>query len=248
MDFSADTVPSGLSVCFWRLTGYPLFACLLRGCFPLPHFRGGGPSVGAWRTTDACRSGQVVRFLLIARIVPHASAIVVAASIVHLWGTCGTVWAICMATVLSDPRHVRYVEWEVARAIDAQSPKTQLELAAELGVSARTLRDWAAREDVQARRRELAIQAGGDPVRITQVMNALFQTATDTESAKQVAAAATWAKMAGVIVPKEDGRKRKDASQELRDMGLSAEALQELLLKAAAPKVVPDTIAEIEAR
>lgn len=152
-----------------------------------------------------------------------------------------------MATVLSDPRHVRYVEWEVARAIDAQSPKTQLELAAELGVSARTLRDWAAREDVQARRRELAIQAGGDPVRITQVMNALFQTATDTESAKQVAAAATWAKMAGVIVPKEDGRKRKDASQELRDMGLSAEALQELLLKAAAPQSVPDTIAEIEA-
>jgi hypothetical protein len=114
-----------------------------------------------------------------------------------------------MATVLNDERHVTLVDWLVLRPSGMQEPKTQVLLAESLGVSPRTIRDWMARDDVMARRRELAIQAGGDPERITQVMDALFNQAVDPDSMKQTAAATVWAKMAGVVVPKEDGRSSK---------------------------------------
>jgi hypothetical protein len=151
-----------------------------------------------------------------------------------------------MATVLNDDRHVTLVDWLVLRPSGKQEPKTQVLLAESLGVSPRTIRDWMARDDVVARRRELAIQAGGDPERITQVMDALFTQAVDGDSMKQTAAATVWAKMAGVVVPKEDGRSSKAAAQDLRDMGLPLAALQELLAKASAG-AVPDNIAEIGA-
>jgi hypothetical protein len=162
------------------------------------------------------------------------------------FGGWGTLWAIgSMATVLNDERHVTLVDWLVLRPSGKQEPKTQVLLAESLGVSPRTVRDWMARDDVMARRRELAIQAGGDPERITQVMDALFDQAIDPDSMKQTAAATVWAKMAGVVVPKEDGRSSKAAAQDLRDMGLSVVALQELLAKAAVG--VPDNISMIEA-
>jgi hypothetical protein len=147
-----------------------------------------------------------------------------------------------MATVLNDDRHTTLVEWLVARTVGEQHPKTQLLLAESLGVAPRTIRDWMARDDVQARRRELAIQAGGEPERIKQVMDALFEQAIDPDSMKQTAAATVWAKMAGVVVPKEDGRSTKAGASDLRDMGLSVEKLQELLAKAASTQI-PDTVA-----
>ena len=143
--------------------------------------------------------------------------------------------------MLSDPRHERVANWMTARVVGEQVPKTQVLLAEELGCVERTIRDWSVRDDVLDRRRELAIQLGGDPERVKQVMDALFREALDTESPKQVAAATAWAKIAQVIVPKEDGRKKAGVA-ELHDLGLSSEALQGLLneaVKQAVPDVVP---------
>lgn len=141
---------------------------------------------------------------------------------------------------MGDARHERIAQWFTARVVDQQDPKTQILLAEELGVTTRTVRDWGGRDDVLERRRELAIQLGGDPERVKQVMDALFSEALDSESPKQVAAATAWAKIAQVIVPKEDVRK-KGGVGELHDLGLSAEALQGLLSSAIA-QTVPDTV------
>ena len=137
--------------------------------------------------------------------------------------------------------HERVAQWYTAKAVAQQLPKTALALAEELEVTDRTIRDWAGRDDVLERRRELAIQLGGDPERVKQVMDALFDQATDGDSPKQVQAATAWAKIAQVIVPKEDGRKTKHGAAELHDLGLSPEALQGLL-SAAMKDSIPDTI------
>ena len=199
-----------------------------------------------WCLVDYGCGGSVSDFKVLTywKVCPSSSAIVAGASIE--WGT---KWANYMATQLSDDRHAILVDWLVARPSGTQQPRTQLELAESLGVSPRTVRDWAAREDVQERRRELAIQAGGEPERIKQVMDALFEQAIDGESMKQTAAATVWAKMAGVVVPKPDGRSRKDSVGELHDLGLSAEVLQGLLneaVKQAVPDTVPAEFAERE--
>ena len=150
-------------------------------------------------------------------------------------------WGCCLMGVLGDARHERVANWMTARVVGEQVPKTQVLLAEELGCVERTIRDWSVRDDVLDRRRELAIQLGGDPERVKQVMDALFREALDSDSPKQVAAATAWAKIAQVIVPKEDGRKKAGVA-ELHDLGLSSEALQGLLneaVKQAVPDVVP---------
>lgn len=147
---------------------------------------------------------------------------------------------ICMG-IMGHAGHERVAQWFTARAAGQQEPKSQVLLAEELGVVDRTIREWSCRDDVLERRRELAIQLGGDPERVKQVMDALFDQATDGESPKQVQAATAWAKIAQVIVPKEDGRKTKHGAAELHDLGLSPEALQGLL-SAAMKDSMPDTV------
>ena len=142
--------------------------------------------------------------------------------------------------LMGNAAHERCAQWFTARAVDQHDPKTQILLAEELGVTDRTIREWGGRDDVLERRRELAIQLGGDPERVKQVMDALFSEALDSESPKQVAAATAWAKIAQVIQPKEDGRKKAGAA-ELHDLGLSSEALQGLL-NTAISQSVPDSI------
>ena len=142
--------------------------------------------------------------------------------------------------ILGNADHERVAQWFTAKVVDEHHPKTQIHLGEELGVTDRTIRTWGEREDVLERRRELAIQLGGDPERVKQVMDALFAEALDSESTKQVQAATAWAKIAQVIQPKEDGR-RKPGVGELHDLGLSTEALQKLLSEAVKDSI-PDTV------
>lgn len=103
-----------------------------------------------------------------------------------------------MRTELNDPRHIALVEWLVS---DPRERGTAREFAASLEVAERTVRGWKEREDVQKRWGERAVEVGGDPERLQRVMDALYSEAVDSESAKQVQAASTWAKLAGAIKP-----------------------------------------------
>lgn len=135
-----------------------------------------------------------------------------------------------MATNLTDPRHLRLVEWLLAKSVGEQQPATQIELAAELQVDPRTLRDWRARDDVQSRWRELAIQVGGDAERIKQVMDALFAQAIDPASPKQVTAATLIAKMVDAIGP----NKRQEKPEERGSLlGFPIEQLEQMLAERA---------------
>ncbi len=49
---------------------------------------------------------------------------------------------------LDDPRHQRLLEWELTPPAQRQ-PQTKNALADELGVAARTLRDWADKPEFQ---------------------------------------------------------------------------------------------------
>lgn len=136
-----------------------------------------------------------------------------------------------MAEHLEDPRKSRYVDWLVTDPAERE-PSSNTALAAELGVSRRTLYDW--RQEPEFRRvwDDLAFKVAGDPERTQRVMDAMFQQAVDPESQKQVQAANAWAKMAGIIKPP---KKDEGGPEKLTD--LSADELDamltELLSKAA---------------
>jgi hypothetical protein len=126
--------------------------------------------------------------------------------------------------VLEDPRHIEFVEWLVS---DPRARGTQEALAERLGVSPRTLRDWKARPDVRKAWEQRAGEVGGDPERFQRVLDAMFEQATDSTSAKQVHAATAWAKMTGAIKPPEDKSKTGPTASDL--LGLPREELEAML-------------------
>lgn len=113
---------------------------------------------------------------------------------------------------IDDPRKIRLVEWLLAKQIGEHSPATKQELADELNVDRRTLYNWEREPAVADRLRELAVQVAGDPERIRQLMDAMFDQALDSESTKQVQAASLIAKMLGLTEKKQEqsADKRKE--------------------------------------
>jgi transcriptional regulator with XRE-family HTH domain len=101
---------------------------------------------------------------------------------------------------LSDPRKVRLLEWLTTPPIE-RSPRTQKELADELMVSPRTIRDW--RDDDRFRRvwEKRAKEVAGDPERIQRVLNALFDAATDPQARDRVAAGKLYLESINAIKP-----------------------------------------------
>lgn len=80
-----------------------------------------------------------------------------------------------------------YIEWLVAPR-EAREPKTKTEVAEWLGVTPKTLRNWE--KDTRVMR--LVSQRTKNNAKIqnaSSILEALYKTATDTESSRQVAAA-----------------------------------------------------------
>lgn len=132
---------------------------------------------------------------------------------------------------LDDPRHQELLLWELT-APASREPKTKNALAAKLGVSDRTLRDWADRPEFQAAWK-LGFQAvAGSLERTKELMDQLFTDATDDKNDKRVMAAKLYFDISKAISPPEPVAVASRRAQELSDtelrLLLSAAALAEL--------------------
>jgi hypothetical protein len=132
---------------------------------------------------------------------------------------------------LTDARHLRLVEW-LTTAPGLREPRTKEQLADELGVSPRTLRDWQNRPEVRARWEKEAVAVAGDPERTQRILDALYNAATDPEARDRVQAAKAWAEMTGAIKPKPK-ETQLDASTVQNRGVVTDEALEQLIIEAA---------------
>jgi uncharacterized protein YunC (DUF1805 family) len=107
-----------------------------------------------------------------------------------------------MAAGLSDPRHVRLVEW-LTTPPSLREPSTKQELAEELGVATRTLRDWQTKPEVRKAWEVRAVEVAGEPDRVQRVLDELYATATDRTSRGHVAAAKLYLEAVDAIKPPE---------------------------------------------
>lgn len=101
---------------------------------------------------------------------------------------------------LEDPRHQRLVDWLTTPKTE-RKPSTAKELAVELEVSERTLRDWKERSYIRAAWEEQAKVVVGSPERAQDVLEAMYQRAVDPLDAKQVQAAKLYLEAIDAIKP-----------------------------------------------
>ena len=78
---------------------------------------------------------------------------------------------------------------------------TMKELAVDLGVSDRTLRDWKERREIREVWEEQAKKVVGSPERARDVLEAMYQRAIDSTDAKQVQAAKLYLEAIEAIKP-----------------------------------------------
>jgi len=162
-----------------------------------------------WRVSQAVRLGAPLAF--------HASPVVLApwCSVgrsggvaplrgLHCYGqgvpfgTRDTLPIVVMA--LEDPRHQRLVDWLTTPKQERQ-PSTAKDLARELGVSERTLRDWKERSYIREQWEDQAKKVVGSPERAQDVLEAMYQRAIDSTDAKQVQAAKLYLEAIEAIRP-----------------------------------------------
>jgi hypothetical protein len=102
--------------------------------------------------------------------------------------------------ILPDERHEKFLCWLLAPRAE-RAPRTQEELAKEVGVNPRTLRDWRMRKDFldeyATRTRELA----GDWEVVKGIYDTLANVAQDEKNPKMVAAAKLFLEAVGAIQP-----------------------------------------------
>ena len=101
---------------------------------------------------------------------------------------------------LEDPRHQRLVDWLTTPKQERQ-PSTMKQLAVELGVHDRTLRDWKERPDVREKWEDQSRKVIGSPERAQDVLEAMYQRAMDSTDAKQVQAAKLYLEAIDAIKP-----------------------------------------------
>lgn len=120
---------------------------------------------------------------------------------------------------LDDPRHQRLLEWELTPPA-ARVPSSKNALAAELGVSDRTLRTWGEKPEFQAAWR-LAFQAvAGSLERTKAILDQLYADALDPKNEKRVMAAKLHWEIAKAISPPEPETQTSRRAQELSDADL----------------------------
>lgn len=121
----------------------------------------------------------------------------------------------------------QYLDWLLTSPKDREL--TQTKLADQLGVSARTLRDWKQHDTFFAVWQKEARRIGGGPERTQQAMDALHQIFQDEESrsSDRVAAAKEFMRYAQAINPPEESDKPKTVEE------MSLEELNSLIAEEA---------------
>lgn len=109
----------------------------------------------------------------------------------------------------SDPKKLRYLQWLTTPKAD-RKPASERQLAAEMGISVKTLYNW--RQQTEFRRRwelETDTIIGGDDRRQA-VFDALFETATDRNHKQHVQAAVAFTKLIAEIQPSAANLRQTD--------------------------------------
>lgn len=99
-----------------------------------------------------------------------------------------------------DPRKVRLMEWLTTPPSERQ-PDSKTKLAAELGVTIRSLRDWMSKPDFREDWDREAKDIVGTPERAQQVLDTLFKAATDPLNRNHVQAAKLYLDATNAITP-----------------------------------------------
>jgi hypothetical protein len=107
-----------------------------------------------------------------------------------------------------------------------RNPPTRAELAAEIGVSLRTLQLWMSRADFRDDWREEAEEVIGDENRAKHVLDVLYQAAIDPNNRQQVQAAKLYLEATKAIQPttKVEVVRPKDLTDEELDAMLAENA------------------------
>lgn len=129
--------------------------------------------------------------------------------------------------MLDDPRMQRVLEWELT-APAARVPRTQIELAAELGVTARSVRDWKDKPEFQAAWKIAFRDVAGSMERTKAILDQLYADAMDQDNDKRTQAAKLHWDISRAIAPPEP-----EVTTSQRAQSLSDAQLRELLSQAA---------------
>lgn len=131
---------------------------------------------------------------------------------------------------LSDWRKQTYLKWLLTPPKERE-PANYTELARMLDVERKTLYNWKEDRDFLEEWERMYLKSVGDPSRKSEIMNTLFQTATDPDDPKHVQAAKTYFEIEGSLKPTKmevqvTQRPAKDLSdEELAELiSLNAEA------------------------
>lgn len=146
-----------------------------------------------------------------------------------------------LAELLSDPRHVKLVEWLTTPPAE-RVPSTQAGIAQKLGVSPRTIRDWQARDDVRRAWSKTAEAVVGDPSKVQEVLETLRETALDATHRQHTQAAKLYLEAVDAIKPPDKAIEVRLTTEELgrwTDEKLEA-AIAEEMARQRAEKVLSE--------
>jgi hypothetical protein len=137
-----------------------------------------------------------------------------------------------MADLLDDARKLRLLDW-LTTPEDRREPKSQNQLADEIGVTAKTLRNWRSEPAFRAAWEKQAKDIVGDPENVQKVLQMLVDGALDTTEtlASRTRAAHEYLTAVDAIRPPAVDMAAKKAA-EMSDDELRA-SLAELLQKEA---------------
>lgn len=135
-----------------------------------------------------------------------------------------------MVVPITDFRKQSYLHWLCTPPKD-RDPKTQIDLAEQLGVTTRTLQNWKDDKEFLEAWEKLYLKTIGNPEVKMKIMKTLERTATDPDDPKHVQAAKTYFDIEGSIKPAkmqvEVTRPAKELTDEELDAILAAQAAAE---------------------
>lgn len=148
-------------------------------------------------------------------------------------------------SLFDDPRKGRLLDWELT-APAMRDPKTANALAAELGISPRTLRDWKEKPEFQAAWKAAFQATAGSMERTKAILDQLYADSMDTGNDKRTSAAKLHWDISRAIAPPEPDSRPSQRAQELSSEQLlallSVAALSELESRGLVVRSEPATV------
>lgn len=129
---------------------------------------------------------------------------------------------------INDFRKQELIKW-LCTPIKARSPRSEQQLAQQIGVTLRTLRTWKNQDEFLRAWEIHYLRTIGSPERRQEIMDTLYMTATDNDDPKHVQAAKTYNDILNSLQPQ-----RIEVTVSGKPSELTEEQLNELLAVKAA--------------